>query len=98
MYKYSKPCKNRGKKTNNPYLPNFNRTPAKIILPATGASTWAFGSHTCTKYIGVFTIKPRVNAKITYSETLGVKQERWGGRVKSTSNIGKEERTVYKTR
>jgi hypothetical protein len=29
----------------NPYPPNFNNTPAKIIEPETGASTWALGSH-----------------------------------------------------
>lgn len=29
----------------SPYLPNFRRIPAKIIDPATGASTWALGSQ-----------------------------------------------------
>lgn len=29
----------------SPYLPSFNKTPARIIDPATGASTWALGSH-----------------------------------------------------
>ncbi len=28
-----------------PYPPNFRRIAAKIIEPATGASTWALGSH-----------------------------------------------------
>lgn len=28
-----------------PYLPNLRRIAARIIEPATGASTWAFGSH-----------------------------------------------------
>lgn len=28
-----------------PYPPSFRRTLAKIIDPAAGASTWAFGSH-----------------------------------------------------
>lgn len=28
-----------------PYPPNFNKRAAKIIDPATGASTWALGSH-----------------------------------------------------
>lgn len=28
-----------------PYPPSFSKTAAKIIDPATGASTWAFGSH-----------------------------------------------------
>lgn len=30
---------------NMPYPPNFRRTAARIIDPATGASTWALGSH-----------------------------------------------------
>ena len=40
-----------------PYPPSFNKIPAKIIEPPTGASTWALGSHWCTKYIGNFTKK-----------------------------------------
>jgi len=28
-----------------PYPPNFKSTPARTIDPATGASTWALGSH-----------------------------------------------------
>ena len=28
-----------------PYPPSFNKTPAKIIDPPTGASTWALGNH-----------------------------------------------------
>lgn len=40
-----------------PYLPNFNKMPARIIEPATGASTCAFGSHRWVRYIGVFTKK-----------------------------------------
>lgn len=38
----------------NPYLPSFNSSPARIMDPATGASTWAFGSHRCSRYIGIF--------------------------------------------
>ena len=30
-----------------PKPPNFNKIPAKIIEPYTGASTWARGSHKC---------------------------------------------------
>lgn len=41
----------------NPYLPSLSKTPAKIMDPATGASTWALGSHKCVKYSGVFTRK-----------------------------------------
>jgi hypothetical protein len=37
--------------------------PAKIIEPATGASTWAFGNHKWTIYKGVLTR----NAKIVTS-------------------------------
>lgn len=37
-----------------PYLPNFSKSPAKIIDPATGASTWALGSHRCRVYKGIF--------------------------------------------
>jgi hypothetical protein len=34
---------------NRPYLPSFSRMPARIIDPATGASTWALGSHRWTE-------------------------------------------------
>jgi hypothetical protein len=34
--------------------------PAKIIDPAAGASTWAFGSHKCTIYKGSLTRNARV--------------------------------------
>lgn len=37
-----------------PYLPNFSRIPARIIDPATGASTCAFGNHKCSIYRGIF--------------------------------------------
>lgn len=39
-----------------PYPPSFSRTAARIIDPATGASTWAFGNQRCVIYIGIFTI------------------------------------------
>ena len=38
-----------------PYPPNFNKIPAKIIDPPTGASTWALGNHWWKKNIGNFT-------------------------------------------
>lgn len=38
-----------------PYPPSFKRIPARIIDPATGASTWALGSHRWTVNIGNFT-------------------------------------------
>ena len=40
-----------------PQPPSFNKTPAKIIEPETGASTWALGNQRWTKYIGNFTRK-----------------------------------------
>jgi hypothetical protein len=45
----------------NPYLPNFNRIPARAIDPATGASTWALGSHKWVPYRGIFTINADIN-------------------------------------
>lgn len=39
-----------------PYPPNFSRMAARIIDPATGASTCALGSHKCTENSGNFTI------------------------------------------
>jgi len=48
----------------SPYPPNLRRIAAKIIEPATGASTWAFGSQRCTENNGSFT----KNAKIIISQ------------------------------
>jgi len=39
-----------------PYLPSFRRMAAKIMDPATGASTCAFGSHRWVRKRGIFTI------------------------------------------
>lgn len=39
----------------SPYPPSFSRMAARIIEPATGASTWALGSHRCTENRGNFT-------------------------------------------
>lgn len=38
-----------------PYPPSLSRMPARIIDPATGASTWALGSQRCVEYKGIFT-------------------------------------------
>lgn len=43
---------------SSPYPPSFRRTAAKIIDPAMGASTCAFGSHRCVVNIGNFTRNP----------------------------------------
>lgn len=40
-----------------PYLPSFSRIAARIIEPATGASTWALGSHKCSRNKGILAIK-----------------------------------------
>merc|ERR1719481_666693 len=42
-----------------PYPPNFNKTPAKIIEPLTGASTCALGNHWWKKNIGNLTKKDK---------------------------------------
>lgn len=44
-----------------PYPPNFKSTAAKIIDPAIGASTCAFGSHKWVINIGSFTNMPAIN-------------------------------------
>jgi hypothetical protein len=50
----------RGKrevKRISPYLPSFRRMAARTIEPASGASTWAFGSQRCKEKIGILTKK-----------------------------------------
>jgi len=55
-----------------PYPPNFKSTPAKIIDPATGASTWALGSHKCTEYIGILTKKAKKRKKVKGVPNVGL--------------------------
>lgn len=45
-----------------PYPPSFSSTAARIIEPAIGASTWAFGSHRWTPYSGILIIKAIMQA------------------------------------
>lgn len=45
-----------------PYPPSFNRIAARIMDPAIGASTWAFGSHRWTPYNGILIIKAIIHA------------------------------------
>lgn len=45
-----------------PYPPNFSRIAARIMDPAIGASTWAFGSHRWTPYKGILIIKAIIHA------------------------------------
>lgn len=40
----------------NPYPPSFNNNPARIMEPAIGASTWAFGNQRCSVNRGSFTM------------------------------------------
>lgn len=63
-----------------PYLPNLSKIPARIIDPATGASTWAFGSHRCTKNKGVLT----KNATIVKNHQTFIR-----GALKKSSQLGK---------
>lgn len=53
---------------SRPYLPSFKRTAARIMDPATGASTCALGNHKWVIYIGIFTI----NAIIVISHQVFV--------------------------
>lgn len=54
-----------------PYPPNFSKIAARIIEPAMGASTWAFGSHRWTPYNGILTI----NAIMKASHIIWLDQE-----------------------
>jgi len=45
----------------HPIVPSFNNKEARIIEPATGASTWAFGNQRWKKNRGVFTMKTSLN-------------------------------------
>lgn len=54
-----------------PYPPSFNKIAAKIIDPATGASTWALGSQRWAENRGIFTMK----AAMVMSHHIGAS---WG--------------------
>jgi len=47
---------------STPYPPIFNKTPAKIMEPSTGASTCAFGSQTCKKNTGSLAKKIKITS------------------------------------
>jgi hypothetical protein len=47
-------------KRKRPYPPSFNKIPAKIIEPETGASTCALGNHKWKKKIGNLTKKASI--------------------------------------
>jgi len=60
-----------------PTPPSFKRTPARIILPAVGASTWAIGSHKCNPYTGSFTIKEEDTTKRNKGSEIKEDGEHW---------------------
>ena len=66
--------------------------------PATGASTWALGSQTWTRYIGVLTMKPKVINKPNQKEKVGRKKNRQVDELIKIIKSGNDDRTVYKRR
>src|SRR5271165_2980100 len=46
-----------------PYVPIFSRTPARMIEPAVGASTWASGSQVWNGNIGTLMANPARSSK-----------------------------------
>src|SRR6185369_7139216 len=54
--------KNGSENRMKPYVPIFNRTPARITDPAVGASTCASGSHVWNGNIGTLMANPMKNA------------------------------------
>lgn len=50
-----------GKIRISPHPPNFNKSPAKIMEPKVGASTWAIGNQKCKPYTGNLTAKESTN-------------------------------------
>src|SRR5271154_2441400 len=55
--------KNGSEKRTNPYVPIFNRTPARMTEPAVGASVCASGSHVWNGNIGTLMAKAKKNAQ-----------------------------------
>lgn len=51
---------NRVATRRSPNVPNFRSRPARIIEPATGASTWALGNQRWVKKRGVLMRKARI--------------------------------------
>jgi hypothetical protein len=98
----------RGVTRKTPYPPNFNKIAASTIEPATGASTWALGSHKWTEKRGYLTInpanKPSINLTlnielvfcVTLNLVISVKLEVKRNPLKSRKIIrrGKEANTV----
>src|SRR6516165_1729696 len=64
------PGKNGSEKRMKPYVPIFNRTPARITEPAVGASTCASGSQVWNGNIGTLIANPRKNAKNSHTAAV----------------------------
>lgn len=52
----------------NPYPPSFNKRPAKIIDPETGASTCALGNQICKRYSGSLVMNAKIIDKSNKKE------------------------------
>lgn len=57
----------RGINLRRPYTPNFSSTPARIMEPAIGASTWALGSQRCIRNIGSLAKNAAINDNVVRS-------------------------------
>ncbi len=65
------PGKSGTAKRSSPYAPIFSTSPARITLPAVGASVCASGSHVCSGTAGSFTAKAAKNARNSQSAADG---------------------------
>lgn len=61
-----------------PYLPSFNRSPARIIEPLVLASTWALGNQKWSPMIGILTKKGISNINLSQAlvNILPLKKEK----------------------
>ena len=65
-------CGNSGRlNRTSPYVPIFNRTPARRTDPAVGASTCASGSHVWNGKRGTLMANARKNARKSHNSMLG---------------------------
>lgn len=76
---------------------------ARIIDPAIGASTWAFGNQRWVENMGSFTKNPVINRSLIVCLVFGIYMERvlifidmdHLYRVKNTINMGRDAMIVY---
>src|SRR5512135_762916 len=76
--------KNVSEKRRKPYAPILMRIPARMMLPAVGASTCASGSQVWTGNIGTLTAKAVKNAAKAQSWNVWLN---WWFMIWSTSNV-----------